>query len=979
MSIHPTTYSRQTTRGNKPVDFTQHRGQLKNINPTLASTLARAVPKDGNSPKGDEFKEKSNINYQKLESLSNVISNNINAATDLRQITPYIDKAEIIWQTLLLYPNGQQDRILQYDTENSGIKNAKLHTELLGCWEEYFTNDYRIERDLKRYISDIMWNTGSYVLLNLSRPSLDYLINGSELTHIQGTESLTVIRSAINEHFEKDAKGRYLTRNLGKYVRNPNDKNTINNVTGIEALFGTNNKYVGNEFKLFDGVKSEDGKESLDDLIDITLTDNPAILYLQKIDEINRTRDINMVTGAEDFSSIINSKLKADSKPTAKPPKHTKSTTENLTTDEMMKLTNEIFPSRHVQTQDLQFVKTPEQLAISTYGRGLTWHVPSEAVIPIHYNGSVGQKMDYIILLGENGEFLKNTDDFNYYQSLSKNKDNISNQNKTGSNNDLITQLKQVQQGSDCDFDMTDFIEMAKTSILKRFMSAVVSGRGDDVSITLDEEVNKIFLTRMFRRQAIRCLYVPGECVTYMAFKYNRLGTGQSLTQSAKMHIARLAAYDLADTLANLEAAQPHTQLTITPEDKDPDPMRSIAIARSTFFESNPRLHSILSTAQLSIPQIVDSLREASLTIKINPGENPHMVAPEMEFSPMEKQIFKSVDDSSRQYELNQIANYFHLPRSWLDVSDDQNNFQVEAIAENQMLLNQTVNYQDELALGIMDFERKHVKVNRPLLDKLIQIIVDNKTLWKPDNGDLPDAANDGDKVNIILTDFVSNVFCELPHPTSTESTNKLKDSLDAVNELVDKWIEMSGDIKLFEPILSKLGIVDVEGLSAEDISNQVKALFTSMAFKRYNLPMPFDDILNDGKHGGVASLINDLNFQRNNVTDFLFKFIEDTLKEDKKSDRFKNKLAKLLGVAEPEEGIIDDQSESPTPGEDGDTGGTEDDFGGGADAVEDETETSETDEEETETSEEEEEVTENIPEDDGTEKPADPENPFGE
>ncbi|TQH40670.1 hypothetical protein FLI59_34280, partial [Pseudomonas aeruginosa] len=84
----------------------------------------------------------------------------------------------------------------------------------------------------------------------------------------------------------------------------------------------------------------------------------------------------------------------------------------------------------------------------------------------------------------------------------------------------------QIQEGKECDFDMTEFIEISKSNIIRRYMQSVLSGRGENISIEIDEEANKIFLQRIFRRQGIRCLYVPGEAMTYMALNYNRLGIG---------------------------------------------------------------------------------------------------------------------------------------------------------------------------------------------------------------------------------------------------------------------------------------------------------------------------------------------------------------------------------------------------------------------------------------------------------------------
>ena len=983
--------SRATTKGNVEVDLTKVRSNLESINPVVAATLRNAVPRNGTNPERDEIATKDHINTQKLERLSNIISNNINAVTDLRQITPYIDKAEIIWSTLILYPNGQQDKILTYNTQNSQFRNDKLHAELLKTWDNYFTNDYKIERQLRKMLNDILWNTGSYVLLNLSRPTLDYLINGSQMKGVQGNESFDrgfdqILNKELGKHFIKKTVNddvTYVVKNTGKFVRNP--KGSIKGVSGIESLFTTGSETSEEEFSLFQ-FDDEDLGDTKDNPFDlITITDNPAVLFLQRISEVNRRRDVSTITGAESFDALISQSLdgkdnieeeeteddvidekdgkkpkkKKKEEPEEKPdttvdmskkkkgPVNPQAQTQNLGLAQLESLQNTIFPSRNPAFQQIQYVKTPDALSVSPYGPGITWHVPSEAVIPIHYNGNNSERLDYIFLLDDEGNFLKNTNDFEYYQS-SNTAGSIQNGNKVGSDNHLIASLRKVQEGKACDFDMSEFADMARKSIIKRFLGAAISGKADSISISLDEETNKIWLSRIMRRQGVRCLYVPGECVSYMSFKTdNRLGTGQSLTQMAKMHIARIAAYDLADALANIEGAQPHTLMTINVEKEDTDPLKHIAMARARYFQANPRLHGILATAQLSVPQIVDALREQSLTVKVNPGENTRIPAPDIEMSQVSKENFKPVDDQSRQTVLNAIANYFFLPRSWLDVSDDQNNFQIEALSEHQMLLNQTVNWQEVFAEHIIDFQRKHVTINQPLMLKLIDIIKDNKTLWKPDSGEQLTGETDGQKIKVILSDFINNLYTEFPRPTSTETTNKLRDSLDAVKDLVSRWEEMSGHLGIMKNLLDTMGI-DAERYNEEEIKTIVRSVFHMQAFKRYNLPMPFDEIVGDGKNGGIASLVNSVTFMRGNVAEFLQKFMMDQAKQDKKYKSMGDKINKAFGVEE--EPVIDPDNPGDTPPSPDDNpfalGGDETGAGGDALKLDDDDSTTEDDDE---------------------------------
>lgn len=909
--------SRSRTKGNTPVDYTKLRGNidLENINSVASYTLKNAVPRNGKNPEAGELTKDDRIGYQKLEKLSNIIANNINAATDLRQITPYIDKAELIWSTLMLFPNGVQKKILTHDTANTRYKNAVLHKDLLNVWDDYYTNDYKIEAELRPMLNDIMWNTGSYVKLHLSRPMLDNLINGSQPVKVAGNEAyIENIRDALSEHFIDRPNGEILVRNTGKYIRDPKSKSEA--VSGLEHAFGIHKTYdPGVEFPLFNGLEEE--VKDFDKMFgNITFTDNLSALFLQRIHEKRKEDDAAAVIGAESFLGLIGRSLKPEqnkdkAKNKPKPPKEPTAKTQNLSMAQLEGLQNQLFPIRDTRVQDVVYVKASDELSVAPFGTPISFHVPSEACITIHHNGSTKGKKDYIILFDGEGNFLKSTKDFEFYQSIAKQNNSIANKNKNGSENSLIASLRQVQEGKECDFDMSEFVDLASSMVIRQYMKSIISGKEDNISITLDEETNKIFLTRLFKRQRVRCLYVPGECITYAAFKYNRLGLGQSLTQQAKLHIARLAALDLADTLANLEMAQPHTLLTVNLEKEDDDPNGTIAMIRHAFFENNPRLHNLLSTAQLSVPQIVDALREQSLTVKVNAGENTRAIGVDMDLTPMEKQIFKPVDDASRQDVLNKIANYFILPRSWLDVSDDQNNFQIEALTEHQMILNQAINWQDMFCDHIIDMEKKQARVNEPLLMRLINIITENRKNWTPDSKEEFPFKEDAQIIELILNDFFTSLYCELPRPTSNEITTKLKDSLDNVTDLVDRWMQAYATKAQAEDIIRGLGI-NMEGLSEQMMSDYIKGHFTGLALKLHNIPLPFDEIIENGKGGGMASLAAAIAESRKNYGSFVVQFAASILDADKDiAKENKKAIAKINDAQTDEQSNIDPYAET--------------------------------------------------------------------
>jgi len=929
------------------------RSDLKSVNPALASTLARAVPKNARAPERDELTGKTDkgISQFKLEKLSSIISNNINAASDLRVITPYIGKAETIWQTMLLYPNGRQPKILTYETQSSPYKNAKLHSELLSIWDNYYTNGYKIEGDLKKIVSDLLINTGSYALFNLSRPGLDYLINGSQLKNagVAGVESfIAQAQEDFNREFTITPDKRVLMKNKGAFIKNPHQK--YQSVSGIESVFGKGPDYAGDEFRLFSDT------EDPEHLINITFTDNPAALFLQKISAGRREDRVKQVSGFESLDLLIDDSFKdnpekEESTPGKKkdkrsPKANASPQTKNFTEEQIQQASAQMFSSRNIATQFIQYVKPNGALDTAPYGRGLTFHLPSECLIPIHFNGGNGRTApDYIALLDTDvGSFLKNTNDFEFYQSTGANKENNQNRPKSGTMNSLIQNLRKVQEGKECDFDMREFAEVSKANLIRAFSASILSGQGDNISIEIDEEVNKIFLQRMFRGQGVRCLYIPGEAITYMALNFNRMGIGQSLVNMAKDHITRLAMLDLADTLSNLEKATPHSMMTVRLNANAPEPMADIANARNTFFEANPTVHNMMMQQQLSIPDMISALREASLTVKVDPGENPFFPQHDVTIDHMDRNNFPSIDAGTRAELLNKIASYLQLQKSWLDIADDQNNFQIEALAEHQMLLNQVVSYQAELGSFIADFERKHAYVNAPLLKEMIAKIREMKKLWKPDSGEELEGT-DAQKVNIILADFISNIVCKLPTPTSIETTSKIKDSLQVVNDLVTNWMDMAGGNGTLFHVGKLLGFIkgddsnpeeDVDPKSLAKIKGQIKAVFLKQAYLKYNLPMPFDDVLAGGEGGGLASLVNDVVQQHQNTGEFLAAMMiglnqadAEVLKKhwkkiEKATADLENAKERIEGQAEPDQSLTND---GETPSDDNATPDEEDEL----------------------------------------------------
>lgn len=898
------------TRGTTRVDFTELRKPLENVPKSLQAILHMRVDETRPKGMGTEEDQLQRTDARKLKNLGDIIANAINATVDLKKITPYITKAEVIWKTLILHPNGATRNILQYDSNGSQFKNSKLHESLLKVLSEYYTNDYKIERELPTMVSDLLFGSGSYVKLNITRPALDNIINGGQ--SIVGNEAFNAkayeesVRGTLNKEFKQETflgKQRYMAKNIG-FISSPDAED----VDGMESIWSdTKADY---EFSI---IGPEFG---------ITVTDNPNVLALRNIRQRVKQR-MNSVQGNESMVDYINNRFNKtnviDGGGSDKESKRGKdqpnpvAKTKNLSMAQQEALQQSMPGLRSYPTKPTQSIRRPGVYAMAPWGTSLGYHLPSECFIPIHMNGDVNRLVGGYALIDENGEFLKMSKDFRFYQSVSAQSNKIDSKPGGTSTNTLIANLRKVQDGGECDFDMTEFAMMAKSQIEKELYQAVWSGSdGSDVSIDLEESVLKLFLERAFQQQHTRVLYIPECYFTYMAFQYNRLGLGESLTTQAKDFIARLAALDVADALAQLDNAQTRNELVIALEAEDTDPDSTVSMARYEFFKSNPTVHNLISTGTLSMPMIVDALKEQSLLVRVESSENKFVTAPQMQLNQVERNSFKRIDEDSRQYLLASIASTFGLPRSWLDERDENgNNFQVEALAEQETLRNQTIMYQGLLGEQVSDVIRKNLLVNEVVMNRLIDEIMDSpKQLWIPDSKETIEGT-DQEKVMTILNDFVQNFYVDLLPPTTMESVNKIKDKMELAEDWSTKVIEMSVASGVMGPLLTRLGLDDQ--IQPDELKAQFAAVIRYQAFKLFNIPMPFDEIVNKGKEGGMYSLLNDLDYYNENVGLFILEYMKQF---DSRIGKLSKKLPKPKSEfgedEEDQQGLEDGVEETP-------------------------------------------------------------------
>jgi len=938
------TNNQQLPAGYEPVDQTKIRGRINNPSPLDKGLRSLLVP-DDNLRNGRDIKDKARPPIAKIKSISDIISNNIQATTDLRTITHYIKRAEQIWVALLMKPNGDQRQLLMYDSESSEVKNGKLHELLLQKVENYFTTVMPFEEIAPQIIKDVLFRTGSYVQVNMSHAVLDHLINGQEIV---GSESFRAsTHEILQNNFVNNDWHRAL--NVG-YIRK--GKKPTHALAGLESLYGGASAREP-EFDLVHGD------------LGWTFTDNPVALKIGELAQVMREDRLAKMAGMESINSAMTRVFKKK-KGKSKVNNNNVGILEQQTLDEALR---ELYPQRRYnQNEDTLSIRKGKYYSGNGRGIGIGYHWPSESCIPCHVNGEIGDPFGFILLTDpEAGSPLKTVSDVKFYQTVKSNSEGAANAPKSGSLNDIIQHIKTISNGGDCTEDMDWMAEFVSATLEKEIVQSFLNGDlNKDISVSLTEENKKLFLARALKGQGVRAIFIPAEYVTYVATDWNRLGVGRSLVDEAKLHITRLAVIETATALAQVENSISHTLLEITPEEEDTDVRNTAAIVRDEWFAGNPGMHDILGYNSVSIDSILDRLKQQAITVKVNGGNNPHTVAPEINASQQDREPIKMPDSELRETLLNTIAGFFGLKRSWLEDTGEGNDFAIEALADQELLRNQTTEYSRLFSQYFTDIMRKHIAVNEPLLSGLVEVIRENKALYmksdqtgkvskedeeenaeeevveeekakkdkkkdkkeKDEKDDVienetgklvADEEDDVERIHLVLADFMNTFYVMLPTPAITDSLNKLEDKIEAVEKLVESWVTLGGGSKMLRRRAEEIG------LNGDDVVENFKAVLFHEAFERFNLPMPFEAILNKGKTGGMMTYINKANDLDKNILTFLGEWVKTLESTQNKVTTLTEKVTKVTAPdtatddisADDNNGELPVEGDAPPPGDD--------------------------------------------------------------
>lgn len=441
------------------------------------------------------------------------------------------------------------------------------------------------------------------------------------------------------------------------------------------------------------------------------------------------------------------------------------------------KTIRDIYPERRSAHLNLLTIKTLDDLERETVGHPIIVNVPVEAFIPVYIPGQPSSHVGGFILLDKSGNPVVKRGESDQYRDLNTRYQATYNEISSGliaasADKGMMVDSSQITNGvTDVKYTTELYSMLLEDELVKRLSAG---GFGEDISLGMLNSISRIMLSRACQHLETRVIFVPRQLYSFLAFDYKDNGLGRSLLERNKTISSLRMVQELADALANIRNAIDHKELTINIDPDDPNPWKTATevlhnVQRST------RLGSPIGLINMS--SIADSFQEHGWNVKIA----GHEAMPDMsvDFNQTTRNFSKPDSDYAERLRNQMFLSMGLSPDSISGVFGTE--FATNVVSANVFLAQDALEKQSIFSSFLADFIIKYTTNSSILMDKLIDIIDQNKKKIRIKNLDKVDT-------RLVAQVFVNNITVSLPKPDLAKFEMQ-KAALDAYADILDKMI----------------------------------------------------------------------------------------------------------------------------------------------------------------------------------------------
>jgi hypothetical protein len=856
--------------------------------PQLQAVLNKLIP---DQARGASSRQRANVSTRgltngTLQRISQQTAGDIQDAKSLFQILPDMELAMQILVSSILSPKDLAMPKLNYTVE-SGRFNSEVTGKMLKTISNFFENTYKINDLLPKILEDVLFYTGSYPLLILPENAIDEIINRPERVSFE-----SIVTSESYKDWTRDSIGLLGPATLPEGA-SPGTEHFGSPVSGVVNYVATI------------ALTSASAGETPFDL-NLRVVDNPDILKKNRLHERLRRDRVAQVMQSRGLSNQFHTgqRVAVESISASNVVTGYSNGASSFSDHALYR------GRRNTRGAQVAVLPTPDNLSRPTVGHPLVMKIPSEAVIPVHVPGAPDDHVGYFLLIDEHGNPVNYESSRDFYSDMGA----LLQQNQTMTSQ-LIATTKRAQTGQTSQASQLAvqeleraYVDLVEMDLNQRLRNGVY---GSNVQVARPTEVYRMMMARSFAQRLTQLLYVPAELMTYVAFRYNEYGVGESLMQKSKIIASGRATLLFANMMASVRNSVARTRLKIKLDPDDPDPEKIV----EEYIHNHVRNSRGLVPIGIGEPNdIVAHLNNAAYEIEVDANGNTNYPDTSMMvegFTSDKAKPDTTLEDAWRDRHLMSIG----LPPE-LVVNARGPEFATQVVSDNLLLAKRVLVTQSQFLPFMDEFVQRFTVNSQTLMDELRQIVRDNVArLSRSERNGQKEAVADGQvevdedltklvqvvaekgtddsvQVDAVVYEFIQGIRTALPIPDLSQT--KLKgESLEGHETMVNKMLDYYLDESfLGDKTMGKLA----------DAVPSVKAALKAHLMRQYarmnNIIPEMDELVSfDPDDGPGVDLLKIQLSHQDGLRASLLGFMEHVIQQIGQTDKQYENAAQAAGV----------------------------------------------------------------------------------
>ena len=502
------------------------------------------------------------------------VADRLRANTSILQLLPDLEIAMDIITSCMLDPNGIVDNNIIYTAPSINMSSS-VKTDIINIIKKYIDANFKVTDKLPEIIREAMFTKGAYVEAIIPEASVDRLTNFSGQYQVGNDMYLT------NEGISN-----YIKNSEYHKVFNVKKATWSMNVESYKQKYGSkfmvkNNKQDGVKTSVFNPLLLKDKKEIVlsEEDLGFEIIDNYNILRQPMLKMELKANGRSKTLTNDVHQSIRDSFQSLDLDQEARGKGKT------LNKDPINYLNVLFRMNDNMKPSDVEFGLKIDETIRESLTSPLIMKLPVESVIPIYAKNEPSKHIGYFVLLDIEGYPINIIKDLEEIDAQAACMDGSTDDLKTG----LIQKAKLGLYGNLGEVPTLENIEVLYGDIVDHMIKSKLrnSEFEDLVEIRDTADIYKVMMARALAAKKTKLLYLPLELVQYYAFSYRRNGTGESLLEKAAMLASMAGMLLYSNVKSAISSAVPITDITLTTDEDDPEPLKTAEIYMSNVIKAN--------------------------------------------------------------------------------------------------------------------------------------------------------------------------------------------------------------------------------------------------------------------------------------------------------------------------------------------------------------------------------------------------------